>query len=339
MNQNNDKVYKYYTVKRPPDIGTVPKDFVDVKSYGERKQVLQDGTQAWGEVIYNRKLTDKEVSDYELLENVTEEKKNEALKDIQGLDKIYLMLVNTKFQDQNLHSLMDKMSDLVNKEIKKKIEKNNISHKEYKETIDRSHIVELEKDELIRLYADKIVYDCITDCSENNRIFSVDEYENNNFVVENFAEIVKRINLDEKVNDMQVDMDKKEIDFIFYLEYCPHYYEDDLDISIKERIEHLKGFKNYMYDWKTVTPSRWFRTNTRESIQGYYNASCMSYENKDIVYNLLSEELNKIGFVDKYLDGYNVAINTENVDELINQLDERINELKLSLEEGEIENG
>ena len=27
---NQDKTYKYYTVRRPPDIGSVPKDFVNI---------------------------------------------------------------------------------------------------------------------------------------------------------------------------------------------------------------------------------------------------------------------------------------------------------------------
>ena len=56
------------------------------------------------------------------------------------------------------------------------------------------------------------------------------------------------------------------------------------------------------------------------------------------MYNVLNEELYNCGFVEKYLDGYTVTINADNIDELINQLDERINELKKTLEEGEIEN-
>ena len=43
------------------------------------------------------------------------------------------------------------------------------------------------------------------------------------------------------------------------------------------------------------------------------------------------------GFVDKYLDGYTVNVNRENIDDLINTLDKRINEIQL--ENGEIENG
>lgn len=330
--------YKYYSTRRPLDLGTCPKDFIDKENYGERKQVMQNGTMAFGEVTYNRKLTDEEIYDYELLEAISEEKKQEAIKDIQNLDRIYKDLIELPFNDKNINILMDKMSTLINKEIVKQMAKNDITHKKYEKIINKNILISLDKEEAIRYYADKIVYDCITDCTENNRIFRVDEYKNNNFIVENFAEIVKRINLDEKVNDMQVDYKKKEIDLVFYLEYCPHYYQDDLDISNEDRIKHLKAFESYMFDWKAVTPPNWFRTNTREAIKGYYNSRCVEEENEDIVYNLLSEELNKIGFVDDYLDGYNVIINSDNVEELSNKLYERIKELKISLEEGEIEN-
>ena len=47
-------------------------------------------------------------------------------------------------------------------------------------------------------------------------------------------------------------------------------------------------------------------------------------------------ELYNSGFVDKYLDGYIVNVNAENIDDLVNTLDERIKELQLSLESGEI---
>lgn len=230
------------------------------------------------------------MSQNENLEDVKQEKKEDTLKDIQNLDKIYLMLLKAQFKDQKLYSLIDKISDLINKEIKNKITQNNITHKEYEEIIDKSYIVEMEKDEMIRFYANKIVYDCITDCSENNRIFSVDEYANNDFIIKNFAEIVKRINLDERINDLEVDNEKKEIDMVFYLEYCPHCYQENLDISNNDRIKHLKKFESFMCDLRAYTPARWFRTNTRELINDYYTNRCDSDEEKKLVYNLLNEE-------------------------------------------------
>ncbi len=337
MNQDNDKLFKYYTFRRPPDIGTVPKGFIRVHSYGERKQIMQNGKEAWGEVICNRKLTEKEINDYELLEDLTGEMKKEALQDIQSLDKIYKMIVNVNFQDQTLNPLMDKISSLINKEISKKITQNNISHQEYVSEIEKTHIAEMDKEEAIRFYADKIVYDCITDCSENNRVFYVDEYKNNDFIIKNFAEIVKRINLDERVNDLEVDNKKKEIDMVFYLDYCPHYFQEDMDITDDNRREYLEKFKDYINHYIEMRPDRWLRTNTRDLIRDFINIECEN-EDTELVYNVLSEELYNSGFIDKYLDGYTVNINVNNIDDLLDTIDKRINELKISLEEGEIEN-
>lgn len=333
---NQDKTYKYYTVRRPPDIGTVPKDFIHIESYGEIKQLDKSGYHAWGEVEYNRKLTDKEVNDYELLEDNFEEKRKEGLQDIQGLDKIYKILKKVNFNDSKLNTLIDKISNLIEKEITNKARQNSISHKEYLEVIDKTHIAEMNKDEAIRFYADKIVYDCITDCSENNRIFNVDEYTNNDFLVENFPAIVRKINLDERVSDLEVNFDKKEIDMVFYLEYCPHYFQDDLEIGNESRLRILEEFEDYICDCRAATPEKWLKTNTRELINDFYKSKYDFFEDKYLVYNLLSEELYNSGFVDKYLDGYTVNVNAENIEDLISTLDDRIKELQLSIEGGEI---
>ena len=54
------------------------------------------------------------------------------------------------------------------------------------------------------------------------------------------------------------------------------------------------------------------------------------------MYNLLSKELYNSGFVDKYIDGYTVNVNSDNIEDLINILNEKIKELQLSIENGEI---
>ena len=269
----------------------------------------------------------------------TETKKKEKLQDIQKLDKIFKQIKEINFQNQRLYSLKNKIEDLLEKEITNQIRQSNISHNEYDDIISKSYMVEMDKEEAIRYYADKIVYDCITDCSENNRIFYVDEYKDNDFIIKNFAEIVKRINLDERVSDLEVDSDKKEIDMIFYLEYCPHYYIEDLDISDETRARHLNEFKDYICEYKKYTPERYLRTNTRELINSFYESAYNSSKEKDLVYNLLSEELNRCGFIDKYIDGYTVNVNIDNVEDLINSLNERIKKLQLSLESEEVENG
>ncbi|MBE5820151.1 MAG: hypothetical protein E7310_05005 [Clostridiales bacterium] len=331
----SEKIYKYYSTMRPFDIGTFPKDYVELNNYDERKQVLP-GIMAYGEITFNKKLSEEEMKYYELTEDVNKE---EALQDIKNLDKINEVLLNKKFYDKGICSIIKKMSELIQKEKEKKAYKSEISKNEYKNVTSHKHIIELDKEEAIRYYADKIVYDCITDCSENNRCFSVDEYENNEFIIENFNKIVERINRDVRVNDLEVDSKKKELDFVFYLEYCPHCYQEDLDISNSERLNHLKNFESFMSDWKSIASPRWFRTNTREVINEYYTNRCATDEEKDLVYNLINEELNKSGFIDKYLDGYTVYINFENIDELLEKLYERIEEVKKDIENEEIENG
>lgn len=231
------------------------------------------------------------------------------------------------------------MASTIQTIIENTIVQNRINAQEYTSAINKKYIAEFTKEELIRIYADKIVYDCLIDCSEKNRIFSVDEYTNNDFIIKNFPAIVKRINSDERVSDLQVDFDKKEIDMVFYLEYCPHYFQDDLDISNESRLRILNEFKDYICDFRAYTPERWLRTNTKELINNYYTSQYDSHEDKDLVYNLLSEELYNSGFVDKYLDGYTVNVNDENVDDLVNILNKRIQELQLTIENGEIEDG
>lgn len=271
------------------------------------------------------------------LETNKRKNKEQALKDIENLDVIYKSLLNSKIEDEKIKKIIAEMTGIIKNEIETKIVENRIDANEYITAVNKIQIVEMNKDEAIRYYADKIVYDCITDCSENNRIINVDKYTNNDFLVKNFPEIVKRIDLDERVSDLQVDFDKKEIDMVFYLEYCPHYFQEDLDISDESRLRILEEFKNYICDCRAYTPERWLKTNTKDLINDYYNNKYDSVEDKDLVYNLLSEELYTTGFVNKYLDGYTVNVNAENIDDLLNTLDERIKELQLSIENGEIE--
>lgn len=56
--------YKYYLTKRPPSIGTQPKDTTMIVAFDEKKEY--DGIPCWGYVEYDRPLTEKELSDYEL---------------------------------------------------------------------------------------------------------------------------------------------------------------------------------------------------------------------------------------------------------------------------------
>lgn len=60
------KVYRYYCQFRPPMPGAIPRDgLVNIGDYDYPQSF--DGISAWGFAEYNRPLTDKEISDYELV--------------------------------------------------------------------------------------------------------------------------------------------------------------------------------------------------------------------------------------------------------------------------------
>lgn len=61
------KVYRYYTLYRPPAPGAVPSGFVNAQIWGSRPFVPEINRTAWGTVDYAQPLTQRQISDYELL--------------------------------------------------------------------------------------------------------------------------------------------------------------------------------------------------------------------------------------------------------------------------------
>lgn len=60
-------VYKYYCTQRPAGLGTIPKTgLVEIGNFYEKMYCPAIKRDAWAVVWYNRKLTEQEVSDYEL---------------------------------------------------------------------------------------------------------------------------------------------------------------------------------------------------------------------------------------------------------------------------------
>lgn len=61
-------LYKYYMLHRPVGIGAQPMNgFVDFENYEQKTFIGEIGREAWGSVLYNRKLTDAEVKNYEMM--------------------------------------------------------------------------------------------------------------------------------------------------------------------------------------------------------------------------------------------------------------------------------
>jgi hypothetical protein len=60
--------YWYYMTQRPPAPGAQPKrGLIRSFEYEGRLYVEAIGRSAWGSVVYDRELTDDEISDYELV--------------------------------------------------------------------------------------------------------------------------------------------------------------------------------------------------------------------------------------------------------------------------------
>ena len=61
-------VYLYFSALRPIGPGTFPKDgMIEFQNYDVRREKVACGGPAWGELIYDRKLTDKEAYSYDLV--------------------------------------------------------------------------------------------------------------------------------------------------------------------------------------------------------------------------------------------------------------------------------
>ena len=58
----------YYSTLRPIGPGTFPKDgMVEFQNYDVRMEHTRCGRPAWGHLLYDRKLTDKEAYSYDLV--------------------------------------------------------------------------------------------------------------------------------------------------------------------------------------------------------------------------------------------------------------------------------
>lgn len=61
------KRYVYYMLMRPPTPGAMPIDgLADLNDFGERMYVREIDREAWGKLIYMRKLSDEEIWNWEL---------------------------------------------------------------------------------------------------------------------------------------------------------------------------------------------------------------------------------------------------------------------------------
>ncbi len=187
--------------------------------------------------------------------------------------------------------------------------------------------ITMTKKEAIKYYANKIIEDSIEECSEFNYRMSVDNYDDNGFVKENYNEIFERISNDERVADCYMDTSDEiyEFDMVFWLDYCPEYYEE-YDLSeetqgdvLRKFIDKLIQIKGYMFKHSMTC---------REVIRDFLNENNFKGEFKDDVYNMLKHFISETDFFYKYIDKDKVIINNKNAIELIVELNEKCKEFE-----------
>lgn len=140
-------MFKYYVLYRPISIGTVPNGFIERIDYETRQRIKDTTYKAFGEVYYEKRLSAKEIYDYELKEEPTQEEKTKVLEDVKKLDNIYEQIKDLKLNDERLEQKIEKVSEYINKEICTQLNNNIISHKEYLDYVET--VTEEEEEETL----------------------------------------------------------------------------------------------------------------------------------------------------------------------------------------------
>lgn len=193
----------------------------------------------------------------------------------------------------------------------------------------KKYTIELTEDELIRFYANKIIEDSLDDCTEFHYDMSIEQYEDNGFVKQHIEQIIDRINKDDKVLEVYYDQDYSTIDMCFGMDWCPYYYEDDYYLDCEFERNLLRHFLNTeLRDLEKVIDVRTTRDLIRQYMDLYIeNSDKYEDEVKDAIYYCLKEHICNIGFVDKYIDKYEVYVTKENIGELKEGLKNEIDKL------------
>ena len=201
--------------------------------------------------------------------------------------------------------------------------------------------IEMNKDEMLRYYENKIVEDGIKSCSEFNTIVNLTDYNTKEIKLEKYKnEILQLLYRDERVADVVID-DEFNVDMVFYTDYCPFYYDDEknnqiMDSPTYQGIE-LAEFVGYM--GKRVIEDSYI--STRNLINNYVQTKSLKDTDKEILANFLKKSIIETGFSEKYIDNINVFVTYKNFQELEKGLMEIVkqkdNEALKKFEEEEFE--
>ena len=196
--------------------------------------------------------------------------------------------------------------------------------------MNKKYTIELTEDEMIRYYANKIVEDSLDNCSEFHYDMDVNQYEDNGFVEQHKEQIIDRINKDEKVLEVYFDEEYSTINMCFGIDWCPYYY-DEYDLEPETEITYLKAFIiKEIHDLEDLIDIRTTRDLVRQFMDSYIeNSTRLDDDTKDAIYNSIKEHICNTGFVDKYIDKYEVYVDKNNIKELKEGLELEIDKLRL----------
>lgn len=104
-------MYKYYLIERPRSIGTQPDGYVDWKDYDQREFIPEIRHRAWGELLYDRRLTPEEVKRYELIDangpellrDPSGNYETDRARELDGADKV-VQFYGDRYATIDLHS-------------------------------------------------------------------------------------------------------------------------------------------------------------------------------------------------------------------------------------------
>ena len=190
---------------------------------------------------------------------------------------------------------------------------------------EKTYEIKLTEKELIRYYANKIVEDGLDDTQQFSRCVYFFEYKQKDFIEKHKKEILHFINLDERVADVHIDDDC--FDMVFYLDYCPYYYEDDIANSLnrKEEIKIFRNFIKYIQRQEKIKGKDNFYTSTRVLTDEFLNT--LKKDDHDAFLNRVKQIVWESGFINHNTYKYEVMINYKNVRELKFLINEHIEEL------------
>ena len=179
--------------------------------------------------------------------------------------------------------------------------------------------VNMTKEDMLRFFANKIVEDGIQSCSEFNTVISLTDYNTDSIKLEKYKnEILHLLYKDERVADVVID-DELNVDMVFYTDYCPFYYEDNMGIEYNDFLSSpsiqgivLENFIEYIQS-RILEESY---ISTRLLINDFTAKEQSNSKNKEILSNFLKKSIIETGFADKYIDNITIYVTHRNYKEL-----------------------